>query len=96
MIFFETGLHDFLIDAQTTFTVRVAVRILDLCHQMLPENTETINIFLNDETQSVWSELKLNHLEAAFTLCGYSTIIFSLVFLFENIFFFMSTLFLVS
>ncbi len=85
-----------MFDAFLTLLALFITRGLDISHEMLPELTETLNSFLNPEAQSVWSELKLNDLEAAFSLCGYSTIICLLVLLFENILFFMATLFPVS
>jgi len=88
-------LHDFFKDVQLTFLVEVAARILDLSYQMFPEFAETVNSFLSHESQSVWSELKFNDLKAAFSLYVYPIIFCSLVFLYENIFFFINTLFLV-
>jgi hypothetical protein len=96
MICFETGLHDFLIEARVTLVVLAAGRILDLAYELFPEYGDSINSFLNHEAQSVWSELKMNHLEAAFSLFGYSIIICLLILTFENIFFYIFTLFAVS
>jgi len=95
MIYIEAGLNNFLIETRVNVLVQGASRVLDLSHEIFPEFDEIIHSFLNDEAKNVWSELKLNHLEAAFSLCGYSTIICSLILLSENIFFFMTTLFLV-
>jgi hypothetical protein len=96
MIYFETGLHDFFIDAGLTHLVQVAARVLDLCYEINGECTKFIDSMLHHEAQSVWSELNFNHLESAFSLFGYSIIICLLILLFETMFFFMMTLFLVS
>ncbi len=96
MIYFETGLHDFLIDAIVTLLALFITRGLDLSNEMFPEFVESINSFLNHEAQNVWSDLKLNDLEAAFSLFGYLTIICSVVFLFEKIFYFITIRYLVS
>jgi len=95
MIYVETGLHGFFIDALVTYLSQAGGRFLDLSYEIFPEFTESIKLLLNRE-QSFWSELKSHDLEAAFSLFGYSIIICLLVFLFEIIFFFITTLFVVS
>ncbi len=85
MLFFETGLHDFIREARVTYYVRVSLKAYQYAKESDPEIHETIDFLLKDKSKDKWTvtSLNINQLKSAFSLSVWSFIMTAIILLFE-------------
>src|SRR5216684_4241626 len=73
--FFETGLHQQIIESKVTFFVRLLMLLINLAEDNFPDEFQLFNEILKDKTDSEWRSLSYVDLESLFGLFIFSYLI---------------------
>jgi len=92
MIYFETGLHYHLSDAESKFFSRVAEHLYKFAEESMPETYESLNVLFKDNSQENWNELSFASMSTAFKLICLLLSFSSFVFVSEIVFFYINCL----